>query len=321
MQMKNLLILFALTFFGGFANAQTFPLPGATWLFQSSLNPFVDVYAEKWEYMGDSSLNAQIKKMKVTRKTLNPGWYPMDTTIIHVGYKYLLFSGDTVKDLDVSEAVIANFSVQAGDSLFTPFYHPLNIALLTENCTQMDSLLIFQKGVVSSTGTDTQDGINSRYYFLKYVGEEWDTITIKFAERSLITEAYWRNQPYTNFCGMINEASILHLECYYDNSFINIPCPQLDSWFEHLAVVEVQEWEGKIYPNPVSDLLNVSNPMPISAKGYIADAQGRIVRKNISIESNSLTTIPIQDLPLGMYLLNMFFGDGSHIRQQFLKVE
>jgi hypothetical protein len=71
--------------------SQTFPLPGATWVFKANNPPWLDDLAQMWEYEGDSIVvGGIIKKMKITVKQRNPAWYPYDTTITNDIYKYFL---------------------------------------------------------------------------------------------------------------------------------------------------------------------------------------------------------------------------------------
>lgn len=322
--MKKLFTLFLLTIAHIAVNAQTFPQPGATWIFDAGFNPWVDVTTEKWEYIGETIVpNGAIKQMKVTRKIVNPGWYPGDTTITEISFRNLFFVGDTVKDItDPEEVIIANFSLQVGDSTYSPYHHSSGITMLNDNdCDYLDSLLIFQKGIVTEVGIDNQDGLSASFYKLEFRHEMGDTVSVKFSQRSLITSEYWWYTPDMNFCNIIFEAYQPSLICYYDSSMQSSPCPEI-SWFDNLSVGNNEQfWTGKIYPNPASDVLIITNPAYENLKAYITDIQGRKVMDNIQLSANATTTFPIENLSQGVYVLNIVLPRGRDVKERFLKIE
>lgn len=281
-------------------NAQTFPLPGATWVFTLNNSPHQDVLAEKWEYQGNDSIvsNGIIKKIKVTRKRVNPDWYPLDSTIVSSGIRHWLFSGDTVRSVSNGyHYEICNFSLHVGDSSYTPYY---DLAPSWVNgCDPLDSLLIFQKGFVTETGTDNTDGVLSPFYKLRFIKES-DSVTVKFTKRSLITESYWVYSIINGCPIMINDSSKWELLCYFDSQMTSAPCPE-SQWFELLSVKGNNNLTAKVYPNPTDDILYIrtekfdGNILHLD----ILDVTGKLcLSKNIS---STETALDVKQLKAGLY--------------------
>lgn len=72
----------------------------------------------------------------------------------------------------------------------------------------------------------------------------------------------------------------------------------------------------QFFPNPVSDVLNISSATPVS-KVEIYNLQGQVV-KTLCLE-NTETQIPVSELPGGTYFVKVFSGTSIFWRNQFLK--
>jgi hypothetical protein len=70
----------------------------------------------------------------------------------------------------------------------------------------------------------------------------------------------------------------------------------------------------KIYPNPTTDVLNISSKGPLSMV-QVFDIKGR----EIITEKTSLTTIPVGILPTGVYFVRVFDTNGRFATMEFVK--
>lgn len=299
--------------------SQTFPLSGSTWIFKSpGFNPSVDEVGEKWVYMGDSiAPNGIVKKVHATTKLVNPAWYPWDTTLVYVSYRHFLVSGDTIRDVLYPNYILANFSVSIGDSLYSPYHHPLNEQMLIEGCLANDSALIYQKGIVTAVGTETVDGISSSYYDLKFKREIGDSVEVRFSQRSIITQGYWCWEPYIHFCNIVFESTPTVLVCYYDDSFVSAPCSDI-AWFENLSVEESESWDLTLFPNPSSDMLLVSSKIALSGQAYITDIQGRKVGRVYPLNGTQQQAMDVSAMASGIYILKLHAEGGKQHKLRFI---
>jgi hypothetical protein len=80
------------------------------------------------------------------------------------------------------------------------------------------------------------------------------------------------------------------------NGCIDTLCSGTTGTYEVEAVSKI-----KVYPNPTSDILNISNP--IGEKIEIFDISGKLVR-TIPVQ-NETQSINIHDLPIGAYIVRM----------------
>jgi hypothetical protein len=71
----------------------------------------------------------------------------------------------------------------------------------------------------------------------------------------------------------------------------------------------------KVYPNPVSDLVNIQFDSPLESEIVmtILDSQGRLVKKDV-IETNSVEKqINMQEFPAGIYYLRLIKGIQTNV--------
>lgn len=305
--------------------SQSFPKQGATWIFKNPLPVWMQGQGQKWEYIGDSVVtDGVIKKFNVTGKILKPAWNPTINVEESNGVAHFLYSGDAVWDLQDSLSPIADFSLQVGDSAFTPFHSSLSFSygdfFNSSNCTYEDSLIFFQKGWVIENGVKTEDNISYRYYKLKFLDYYLDTITVKFNERSIITKRFWHYQVY-NPCGTIVEGTPLYLNCYFDDFSTDSTCAALN-WFETLNVKnDLSDLDIKIYPNPANKNVSIDLSESIFLQQIqILNLSGQEVFSKSIAQNQSYIYLTLSELPSGIYLLQLQSEKGVEVRKlQILK--
>jgi hypothetical protein len=83
------------------------------------------------------------------------------------------------------------------------------------------------------------------------------------------------------------------------------------------AVTEQNSWNGAVYPNPVSESLNLD--FPAGANGSytveLYDAMGKkILSKNYEISGLSHVTLPFEQLGSGVYHIRMYNSSGTSMQ-------
>lgn len=76
-----------------------------------------------------------------------------------------------------------------------------------------------------------------------------------------------------------------------------------------LGIIDLTDSGFVMYPNPVSDVLTISNPGALINSIEIVDLNGRIV-KTIDYPGTSELQVNVSDLSAGMYLINTYSGKG-----------
>lgn len=325
MKLTTFLISTIILFLFTNLKAQTFPLSGATWIFKS-INPtdMADL-AQKWEYKSDSiSVDGIVKKMKVTTKIVNPAWYPYDTTIVSEDDQYFLFVGDTIWNTNDSLSPVANFSLQVGDSAYTPYHstlsplYPLILDSLN-NCSEEVQSLFFQKGIVVEAGIETGNSINYRYYKLKFIDELEDTIIRKFSERSILTEGYWHyNNVFLSSCSKTDLPSFSFL-CYKDDFSTSSSCSDIE-WFESLNIrKEEQIFKLEIFPNPTNESIKIKTNNLGSFTLNVYDIIGKPkITKDIYFNGNNELSLDVSELEAGTYLVEIT-SNNVKLTSRFIK--
>jgi hypothetical protein len=304
--------------------AQTFPLTGATWVFKDSTTIWTNDYAEKWEYINDSiTVDGVFKKMKVTTKIVNPGWIPFDTTTVVEDYQYFLYVGDTVWKTNDSLSPLANFSLQVGDSAYTPYhstFSPLYPLIMdsSNNCSQEVQSLFFQKGVVVDAGIETENNINYRVYELKYLDELGNVIIRKFSERTILTEGYWHsNNVFLSSCSTTDFLGFSFL-CYKDD-FSTVPICSDVEWFENLNIEDEQILKLEIFPNPSSDFIKIKTNDFGSFTLNVYDVIGKSrIYKEVYFTGDNEISLDISKLEPGIYHIGLT-SDNQRITTRFIK--
>jgi hypothetical protein len=305
--------------------AQTFPLAGATWIFKENNPIWKDNLAQKWEYISDSiSVDGIIKKMKVTTKVVNPEWIPFDTTTVNEEYQYFLFVGDTIWNTNDSLSPVANFSLQVGDSAYTPYHstfsslYPLIMDSLN-NCSQEAQSLFFQKGIVVETDIEAENNINYRIYKLKFIDELGDTIIRKFSERTILTEDYWHyNNVFFSSCSA-TDFPIFSFLCYKDDFSTSSTCSDIE-WFESLNIgKEEQILKLEIFPNPTSEYIKIKTNNLGSFTLNVYDIIGKSkITKDIYFNGKNELILDVSGLEVGAYLVEIT-SNNVRLTSRFIK--
>lgn len=98
--------------------------------------------------------------------------------------------------------------------------------------------------------------------------------------------------------------------CPADTSLVEVV---VDSECDYLSLGEEKLEELTVYPNPATDVINISNPSSSeSLKVEILDMNGRVVLTDAKALANATEgSIDISHLVKGMYTLRVFNGDGQ----------
>ena len=122
--------------------------------------------------------------------------------------------------------------------------------------------------------------------------------------------AYSNSTTTTQSYGFVGNGikmALVNINCVPDSSRI-----QTVDWTRAtpLSINENNTSEAvHVYPNPVSDLIFVSNSGNDKLRAVIYDVEGREVY-NSSIANNNITTIPVKNLNEGVYILKLFNNSG-----------
>lgn len=307
--MKRISLVFLLALFCVTGTwAQLTLQPGATWWFDGGL--FANKYAEKWEYLGDStSAVGNIKKIRLTtKKQMAIGGNIMEPVMQNVSMTYFRVNGDTIRLLnDTLNMVIANFSLQVGDSTDSPLLNSINLSIFG-NC---DEIIRYPARVVE-VGTETIMG-NSRYYKIKYLAQVLPNdsifVTRKFTEYNWITTGYWteRTSEGGPGCpGSVDYAYWPQLYCYADGQ-ISFPMTCNLDFFDKMGIEESTDVSAQvsIFPNPGTDLLNITMPEgSVNWKYRILSADGKQLTNGSLVNAQ----VDISDLAAGLYFLALDNG-------------
>lgn len=238
----------------------------------------IDIYNSYWiKFQGDTTLNNVLyKKILRADDSLHSDWYLSgfireDT----VAQKVYLFNNHTESD-----QLLYNFSLEKGDSILiwdgltfakidTVLYEPFGDSkdTLKQICFNKGCTHKWIKGIGSSRGV--LNGLNT----IKTVG------------------AY-----YYLVCYYENETLVYHnpdyKTCFPDNSNVSILNTEMEKSIE-------------VYPNPVKDVISISNPHDIKIeKIEIFDFSGIVAKKWDKWEPRE-TILKIESFKPGIYLLKI----------------
>lgn len=170
--------------------------------------------------------------------------------------------------------------------------------------------LTFFKGQTTNEGTflTWQTAIEENNYGFEVErstnGQDWETLAFVEGHGTTIET---QNYTYTD------EAPLTGIN-YYRLKQIDF-----DGAFEYSDVVNItmkasNNGEVRLFPNPVSDELNIVNGEGVAT---IYNALGQPVRELII--NNVQSTINVKDLPKGQYILRITQQNGNVVSQQFVK--
>lgn len=254
-------------------------------------------YGEKWEYQNSTGTpGGQTITMKVTTKCL--GSPPVCPVPLSVVTKQFYVTADKVT---LDGITIADFALQTGDTTASPFSY--GGGSFSPYC---DSLANFP-ALVTQSGTENVNGVNSRYYVIRFLsGIMNDTDSIwgarKFTEYNWIDTGYWwfadvwvLAPPH---CPIVDPYVLRDLYCYYDDLQ---PAMCDMTWFDRMSVDENDiSAQTKIFPNPAADQLNITLPETSGNwKFKIISADG----KQLSVGSLVGNRVDVAGLGAGIYFL------------------
>ncbi len=327
--MKNIYCILITFLFGMQVQAQSFPMPGATWIIKG--NPQVpmalaDQGGEKLVYVGDSiAPNGVVKLVEYSSTLVNPYYYPNHIVKNIDTIPYFLVNGDIYYSLVDTFFLLGDFSLSVGDSAYTPMRNQINyISWQDDPCAWNE---LSRKGWVTEVGTNTADGIVSRYYKLKYEDPYGTPFEVTYNERILsmdlaVVPHVIGGQFPTCTSTVISEWTPFYsLFCYYDNAMpLQNHCVSESLWFQNLTT---EQWEGgfnlSILPNPTSSDLWIQNENNFSVSGQLIDIQGKQIERQIKISSNSTTKLNLSNLKNGLYFLKFTDENGGIQTHKIIK--
>ena len=345
--MKRLLYIIIGLIFSLQMQAQTFPLPGATWYFsQSSFgNPDKKI---KWEYTGDSIAGNSrylLFNTIIAYKTFDSGsnmyTYSKDTSQLR-----LIERNDSIfyETPIQGRSFICNFNLVTGDSTLSPFFHDwANAGYASPNCHttipngvfqyKVDSFMLHQKAYIVDHGVDMIAGNAFSYYTIEYKilnPQDPNTFNNPVLEQKTFHQRYLfelgqTNVPWESFhvCDYgIDDSYIWNeLLCFVDNLSVNTDCIANENDFIYFSINETNTaLVGKIYPNPATDkvyIQNLYNKTPIRA--LLLDMQGKQIISPIIVDPLSTAVMPLSQLTHGVYILKLINDAGEVQAQKIIK--
>lgn len=152
---------------------------------------------------------------------------------------------------------------------------------------------------VSTTGTEVTDfGTDSIISVLEVPSDDWTTYTVDLS--SYIGQTIhigWQHVATDKFLILLDDIKVEVGDNVSTDNFVK-------STFS-------------VYPNPASDLINITSSESNIAKITISDINGRVV-KSFDFNNVSETSLNISDLANGVYMLN-FDNDGVISTKKFIK--
>jgi hypothetical protein len=271
--------------FHGKGSAQTWPMPGAQWVYSSIESGFHTNFA----YTKDTLINTT--NYQVIEHT-NP------TTSYHLASVYTRYSNDTVfRYVQSKEYPFIVFSAQPNDhyQTFRPYYLSINDTACSSNLT----LKVEQLDTVNMAGLNLQRWVVRDTLFDDLVGFGNLIINWEIVQRI----GFINNFPFIPKFPLFPDCSVpsdgtsdSYLCEYSDNTFsYNVPCA---------VGINDQTISQKInlYPNPANDVLNISaSGFNTYIEIHVANLLGqKIDHFYIFNEKHNYTTA---NLPAGFYFL------------------
>lgn len=285
-------------------SSQTWFAPGAEWIYEYSLLPITGYL--KLNYEKDTIINQhQCKKLsyrKITKK--NYSTQIIDTSSISSIYTYA--TKDTVFATlhDSTFIPLYIFNKEVGDTLNFEYY------ALCYTQTPIKQL-ITEKGI-KIINNDTL-----RYYSVQFI----NISNINPAFMTIIEKI----GPIENFLNPTfscwSDYQITTLKCYHDANFPDYLAPFNKSCnYYFTATEEVKDNPVYLSPNPAYNTLNISTSNNEIIEGvYIYDISGMLLNSYIMPLNQNDSSIDINYLKNGMYLIQIKTADGKSIIKKFIK--
>lgn len=114
---------------------------------------------------------------------------------------------------------------------------------------------------------------------------------------------------------------IYRIRGYTDQSESKLSSTTITKQGEDIDVIlgeePVQELSINVYPNPVTDVINIASTTSAISLVELYTVNGKKV-KNVSYEKKDWATIPVNDLSSGQYILRVHYGDKISTRKMVL---
>lgn len=282
---------------------------GAEWYYSQpvSYNPPMANYI-KQTCIKDSIIAG--RKVKVIQKTkFKYGGVP-----VNLGYEYLHQHGDTIfywKSGAFHE--LYNFSLSKGDS----------IKLYSEMPNRCE-----QNTRYGWNNVDSVYSISINNHFLKAYSTTAKKWSIWGFDSFPIIEKIGSLQyllPQNSFCGIMDGIPQFGLlRCYSDPElgmvhFGNIPCDRITTYPDGVLRID-KIVNVKIYPNPVSDKLQIEGNIP--EKGYgleLYSVTGELVKTECIDSGANIYRMDVRSLKSGIYILHLVSASGKYTEEVIIK--
>jgi len=318
--MKSVFCFFIGSFCSLLICAQDWPVPGATWYFDQEYGLCYGREFSKWEYIGDS-LKPEGRKLNFIRHVaridypapgvVNKSYFQQNNSFLERNDS--LFFGNST--------LIADFNRITGDSTFSPFQG----LPLAPFCSENDSLLVLQKPLVTAHGLQTVGNRSFKWYRIQYlsVSPEDQSLFLaemEFHQRYFTPESWFLPTADWIFCGSIFEYCYEVFQCYQDDLMPPATCSSAVYEWQHLSIKdETASKSVSVFPNPVSEVLTLqikgsSQPLRLE----IRNVQG-VLCKEITSVASDISSYDVSLLSSGMYMIHVFYADGRHLTQKFIK--
>lgn len=316
--MKSIICFLIGSFCSLWVYAQDWPAPGAVWYFDQEYGLCFGREYSKWQYVGDS-LKPEGRRLNFIRHVARldyPAPGAVNKTYLEQ-HRFFMERNDSL--FYENSSLIADFNRITGDSTFSPFHDfPLEFA-----CNGADSLMITQKASVIAHGQETVGNQIFKWYKIEYVyfpsAEEAPVYLEKTYHQRYFTPQRWF-LPQIQLTCTVMEYCFEVFQCYRDEFMSTSACSAAEYTWEHLNMKEpVAADPVSVFPNPVSDVLNleiIGSTLPVRIE--ISNMQG-IRCKEVMPLGLGWVSFDVSQLSAGIYLIRLFYADGSQVTQKFIK--
>ena len=301
--MKHIIVIILFIYCNN-CSSQTWFAPGAEWIYDYAFFP-VNGYL-KLVYEKDTIINLhECKKLsyrQISKKKYSTS--KIDTSLISSFYTYA--TKDTVFSTWYNSTFIPLyiFNKEVGDTLNFEFY--------TE-CYSQFSI----KQVVTEKGIKIINNDTLRYYRVQLLTlNDINPSSMTIIEK--IGSIY--NFLYPTF-SCLSDYQIITLNCYHDANFPEYLPPNIKSCNYYFTGTE-EIIDNLIYlsPNPGYNTLNISTSNNEIIEGvYIYDISGMLLNTFLMPVNQVDSSIDINYLKNGMYLIQIKTADGKSIIKKFIK--
>ena len=290
-------------------NAQTqFAPAGSEWY--QSMMPYGVYHCYN---AGDTTISGTTCH-KIVRKAITADpYYSMGLHVDDLVPLYVYNNNDTVflyNTLFHRFTPLYVFNVSAGDTLRLPII-PLDVDYLTYISTDsvfsivIDSvrMKLYDTATLKTVYSHSLGNADSNYVY-RYCG--YDSVGAYAENLGTLTAGFLpRADPFVNIADdHLQYAG--SIRCYSDPS-MSVKLTSGICGIPPTAVIPVSLQHIAIFPNPASDVINITNFVP-GAAITLTDMSGRVVSDHFTSTTSS-ATVPLSGIPSGIYLLKITSSD------------